>query len=45
MTLACASLVKAEDERRDRADQSGAEPDHILCIVGQMVARQRSSQK
>jgi hypothetical protein len=36
---------QAEYQRRNRSGQAGAESDDVLCIVGQMMIRQRPAQE
>ena len=36
---------KAEHQRCDRSDEAGTEPDDVLCIIGEMIPRQRPAKK
>jgi hypothetical protein len=36
---------QAEHQRSDCSDEASAEPDDVLCIVGEMIPRKRPAKK
>jgi hypothetical protein len=36
---------QTEHEGSDRSDKASAEPDNVLCVVGQMMVRKRTAKE